>query len=88
MTYGVQCFDKQGRKTIGFDNPSALIDVFTGPPQSISPPQVNGGTVNYGRGVKTYTLRPGAIALAVATVAFPTVNNTYGNVMYLVYEIY
>lgn len=88
MTYGVQCFDAQGRKTVGFDSPSALIDVFTGPAGSISPPRVSGTTVDYGRGTKSYTLRPGASRIVVAAAPFPTVNNTMGDVVYLVYEVY
>lgn len=88
LTHAFQAYDAGGRPLLGWDSPCVLIDSFWAPAGSICPPQVSFNSFNYGRGSASYTLQSNSRGIAVTGIVFPTVSNVYGQVFFLVYEVY
>lgn len=66
MEYGVDIFDQNGVKIVGFDNPTTIIDDVARQINvaSYDPPLINGFTVTFSDSLsKTYPQRSGAVRL-------------------------
>jgi hypothetical protein len=66
MEYGVDIFDQNGVKMVGFDNPTTIIDDVARQINVVSydPPLVNGLTVTFSNSLsKTYPQRSGVVRL-------------------------
>lgn len=88
LTHAFQAYDSLGNPMLGWDNPCVEIDRFWAPNGSQSPPKVSFSSFDYGRGSASYTLQANSKGIAVVGICEPTVNNVYGRVLFIVYEVY
>ena len=85
--YGVSVYDEAGRQIVGFDNPCVLIDYFNAGRAAMCPPRVFRSSFDYRSGSKEYAIAPESKGIAVVGIPFPRNGNTYGDVLFLVYEV-
>lgn len=81
-TYGVQVFDAQGRLTVGFDNPTVIIDTVLRPDGQIikEPVLVNGFSITFWDGnTRTYTQRSGVQQLVAVAYHNDISGQTYAD---------
>lgn len=64
ITHAIQAWDDAGRATVGYDNPTMFLEVYT-TSAAKHPPQVGTNWYNPGNGVRSFTLSSDATRIAV-----------------------